>query len=112
AGEKGAERVASLIPHARIVELPEEVGEGGDITDFFVRLGKTREDFQKLLDAALPAAPKPPAVPPASLPVWKPRIPSSASPNRERIDRIKRGIPIDSIVERYVKLQTVGNTLM
>src|SRR5947209_5873254 len=40
AGAKGSERVASLIPHARIVELPEEVGDGGDVTDFFVRLGK------------------------------------------------------------------------
>src|SRR5882724_6540845 len=115
AGEKGAERVTSLIPHARIVELPEEVGDGGDITDFFVRLGKTREDFQSLLDAALPAPPKPPDQPPASVPVWEPRearIPHAASPNRERIDRIKRDIPIQSIVERYVALRMVGNTLM
>ncbi|HYR88484.1 MAG TPA: CHC2 zinc finger domain-containing protein [Terriglobia bacterium] len=108
AGRSGTERVASLIPWARIVELPEEVGDGGDVTDFFVRLGKTPEDFQKLLDTALPAPP----APPESLPVWKPRIPHSASPNRERIDRIKRGIPIQSIVERYVQLQAVGNTLM
>src|SRR2546426_10837916 len=108
AGEKGAERVATLIPHARIAELPDEVGEGGDITDFFVRLSKTREDFQKLLDAALPAPPPPPE----TLPVWKMRIPASASPNRERIDRIKRGVSIESIVEPYVKLQIVGNTFM
>ena len=111
AGTRGAERVASLIPHARIVELPKEVEEGGDITDFFVHLSKTREDFQKLLDAALPAAPKPPAAPPDALPVWKPRIPESASPNRERIDRIKRDTPIQSIIERYVALRIVGNTL-
>ena len=112
AGKNGAERVAMLIPHARIVELPDEVGEGGDVTDFFVRLIKNREDFQKLLDAALPAAPKPPAAPPDALPVWKPRIPESASPNRERIDRIKRDTPIQSIIERYVALRIVGNTLM
>src|SRR6266568_510632 len=40
AGREGAERVARLIPHARIVRLPDEVGEGGDVTDFFVRLGR------------------------------------------------------------------------
>src|SRR2546422_1187590 len=104
-----------LIPHVRIVELPEEVGDGGDISDFFVRLGKTREDFQKLLDIALPAPPEPPDQPPASVPVWEPRearIPHAASPNRERIDRIKRDIPIQSILERYVALRMVGNTLM
>jgi DNA primase len=108
AGTRGAERVASLIPHARIVELPEEVGEGGDITDFFVRLGKSREDFQKLLDAALPAPPPPPE----TLPVWKPRIPDSVSPNRDRVDRIKRNVPIASVIERYVKLRPFGQHLM
>src|SRR5437870_12329062 len=32
-GKQGALRVARFIPHAKIVELPAEVGEGGDITD-------------------------------------------------------------------------------
>src|SRR5437867_6343703 len=59
AGERGADRVARIIPHAKIVELPEEVGKGGDVTDFFVRLGKSPEDFIRLMDAALPAAPSP-----------------------------------------------------
>ena len=36
AGRNGAVRVAQLIPHAKFVELPEDVGEGGDVTDFFV----------------------------------------------------------------------------
>ena len=31
-GKDGALRVARLIPHAKIVELPAEVGEGGDVT--------------------------------------------------------------------------------
>src|SRR5438094_1321634 len=51
-GLAGAERVAPLIPHARIVQLPDEVGEGGDVTDFFVRLGRSREEFIGLLEAA------------------------------------------------------------
>src|SRR5262249_7271193 len=42
AGKKGALRLAQMIPQAMVVELPEEVGEGGDVTDFFVRLGRGR----------------------------------------------------------------------
>src|SRR5439155_1780791 len=51
-GQAGAERVARMIPHARLVRLPEEVGDGGDVTDFFVRLGRRREEFIGLLEAA------------------------------------------------------------
>src|SRR5437879_5979357 len=54
AGQAGAERVAQLIPHARIVRLPEDVGEGGDVTDFFVRLGRSPKEFVRLLEEAQP----------------------------------------------------------
>src|SRR5437870_5209496 len=50
AGRRGAERVARLIPTARVVTLPPEVGESGDVTDFFVRLARTRDDFLNLLN--------------------------------------------------------------
>src|SRR2546426_9704069 len=53
-GQAGAERVVGLIPRARLVRLPDEVGEGGDVTDFFVRLGRSREEFIGLLEAAQP----------------------------------------------------------
>lgn len=57
-GEEGALKAAkALAPVAksvRIATLPDEVGEKGDITDFFVRCHQTREDFQKLLDKAGP----------------------------------------------------------
>src|SRR5215216_6667356 len=56
AGANGAQVVALMIPQAKIIELPEEVGKGGDITDFFVRLKRTREDFLRLLEAAKPAS--------------------------------------------------------
>src|SRR6266436_1077849 len=45
-GQRGALRVARMIAHAKIVELPADVGEGGDITDFFVRLERSSEDFR------------------------------------------------------------------
>jgi len=52
AGKRGALRVARLVRHTKIIELLEEVGEGGDVTDFFVRLGHTREEFLHLMQAA------------------------------------------------------------
>src|SRR5437867_1014088 len=55
-GLAGAERVARMIPRARLVRLPEEVGDGGDVTDFFVRLGRSREEVIGLLEAAGPLA--------------------------------------------------------
>lgn len=52
AGKDGAIKVAKLIPRAKIVTLP-DMGEGRkDITDFFVKCGKTKEDFEKLLEEA------------------------------------------------------------
>src|SRR2546426_7727527 len=54
AGRRGAERVARLIPTARVVTLPPEVGESGDVTDFFVRLARTRDDFLNLLNESAP----------------------------------------------------------
>src|SRR5262249_29251751 len=58
AGKNGALRVGQIIRHAKIVELPTEVGKDGDITDYFVRLGRSREDFLKLLQEAKPAPPE------------------------------------------------------
>src|SRR2546426_2447816 len=48
AGERGAARVSQMIAHAKIVELPEEIGKGGDVTDFFIRLRKSPEGFIRL----------------------------------------------------------------
>src|SRR5216684_1343917 len=45
AGRKGALRVARMIAHAKIVELPSDVGDAGDLTDYFVRLGRSPADF-------------------------------------------------------------------
>ena len=47
-----AEEISFLIPQATVVYLPEEVGEGGGVSDFFVRLGRTRREFLKLLSLA------------------------------------------------------------
>lgn len=54
AGRRGAREVARLISHSKIISLPKEVGDGGDITDFFVKLGKSVDDFKELLKEARP----------------------------------------------------------
>jgi DNA primase len=104
AGRKGALRVGRLIPRARIVELPTEVGENGDVTDFFVRLGRNREDFLKLLQEAKPAPPEAEA----------PRFVRKArnDDSRERVERVKSVSPIAQIVGQYVQLRPSGNNLV
>jgi DNA primase len=103
AGRKGAERVGGLIPHARTVVLPPEVGDSGDVTDFFVRLGRSREEFRALLAAAVPL---PPQVAPDGT-----RPASAHSPDPE-IRRLKEAVRIEEVVAQYLPLRTSGRTLM
>src|SRR5215216_6871987 len=56
-GRNGAMLVTLMIPHAKVVELPQEVGEAGDVTDYFVQLKRSPEEFARLLEAAHPAKP-------------------------------------------------------
>jgi DNA primase len=98
-GRTGAERVARLIPHARIVRLPEEVGEGGDVTDYFVRLGKNREEFDALLEAAQP-------LPEEKLATSeKPTTYRVVGPIDDAVDRLKSLVAIEDIIGRYVPLR-------
>lgn len=108
AGRNGALRVCRMIPHAKIVELPEEVGESGDVTDYFVRLGRTKEDFLELLKQAQPAPPTPEPVAPQYLP----RASNSDSLLSQRIERIKKELPIAEVVGQYVKLRNTGSTFV
>jgi hypothetical protein len=90
AGRKGANKVGHLFPRAKLVVLPQEAGEGGDVTDFFVRLGRTREDFLALLKEAEPVpSPQEPViqVDQSLRPAVGARLPG-------RIRRIERGLPI------------------
>ncbi len=106
AGESGALRVARQTPNARIVTLPNEVGEGGDVTDFFVRLGRTPEDFGSLLAAAQPASPE----------IREERRSSSISATSielsSRIARVKEAIPIEELAMQYVELRPSGRNLI
>src|SRR5262245_41768095 len=104
AGKAGALRIGRLIPHSKIVALPNDVGEGGDVTDFFVRLGRSREDFLMLLEEAKPAPQEPET----------PRYVSKTrnGDSRERVERIKTLNPIVQVIGRYVQLRPSGNNFV
>ncbi len=99
-GRDGAARVNQLIPHAKIVSLPDEVGPAGDVTDFFVRLNRSNDDFLRLLGNALPAprSSAPPHTPPL-------RANDPDSPLAQRIARLKASVSIVEVVGQYVDLR-------
>ncbi len=105
AGELGSDRIANLLPRAKVVALPEVVGDGGDISDFFVRLGKNAEDFEELLRSATPAA-KAPQTPRDY------RLSSIEARLDDRVLRAKRALRIEDVTGRYVELQVSGSTLV
>jgi CHC2 zinc finger len=99
--------VGRLVQHAKLVELPGEVGDSGDVTDFFVRLGKTSQEFKELLAKA------------QTVPLVDAQVDRSISDGggtstqlREKIDHLKRETPIESIVQPYIDLRPSGATLV
>jgi DNA primase len=107
-GYEGMMGVCRLIPHAKLIELPEEVGESGDVTDFFVRLGKTAQDFEELLAKAMSVSV--PDVRPYSAFTDSER--STRGAVREEIDRLKREVPIQTVIEPDVELRPSGSTFI
>jgi DNA primase len=107
AGKQGALRVARFIQHARIVTLPAEVGEKGDLTDYFVRLKHSAADFEALLRQAEPLSEEriERSLPPAPYPALSPR-------GYKRVQGAKQLVGIAEVVGAYVKLQPAGRVLM
>jgi DNA primase len=103
AGRRGAERVARLIPQAKVVDLPIEVGVGGDITDYFARLRKTREDFLQLVAQAHTVPPEPPR----DLPVQS----NSTPEQRTEVRELKARVRIEAVIGQYVELESAGQAL-
>ncbi len=54
AGRKGMERIARMRPEIRSIPLPNDIGESGDITDFFVKLKCSKKDFETLIKVSQP----------------------------------------------------------
>lgn len=109
-GEAGARLVKSLLPAAKIVRLPAEVGEKGDVTDYFVRLGHGRTDFEVLLSlAATEAEQADGEVAPTK--AAKPPPPPSSRPH-ERAQHLKQAIRLVRLAGRYVDFHNVGGTFV
>jgi len=102
AGRNGARRVARLLSQAKLVELPDEVGEGGDVTDFLVRRVKGREEFLRLLQDARPLTREE-----TSDPIGKGRA-ASGKGARDDVQYLKSRIGIEKLVGRYVSLRMRG----
>ncbi len=108
AGRNGAQVVALMIAHAKVVQWPQEVGEGGDVTDFFVRLKRTRDDFLKLLRNAKPAESSSARKQPAN----KPEMQSMDSLRTQRLQRIKTEVRIERVIAEYIQLRPSGKNLV
>jgi len=108
AGQKGAVRVGQIIPHAKVITLPNELGPGGDVTDFFVRLGKNKSDFLNLMQEAKQAPPQPST----SLPALSKRRLDARPGLNEQVERIKSRILIAQIIGQYISLHPSGNNLI
>jgi DNA primase len=52
AGEQGVMRIAKMCPTVKYVPLPPAVGDHGDVTDYFIKLGRTAKDFRLLMEVA------------------------------------------------------------
>lgn len=106
AGRNGALRVGRMIPHARLVDLPGDVGEGGDVTDFFARLGRSREDFLRVLERAQPV-PLEEELEPMRRELIHPRPRAD-----EEVEQLKTLVPIENLVSRYVPLRRSGQNFI
>lgn len=112
AGRSAALRIGRSLPHARIVELPEDIGPGGDVSDFLIRLGRPLQEFRDLLRLAKPL----PRVIDQRVTVAQP-VPaqhsSSAVAANPRIARVKATVPLTEIVRRYsASLRPSGRNLV
>lgn len=106
AGRNGAMIVTTMISHAKVVEWPEDVGDSGDVTDFFVRLKRSPEEFVKLLNEARPANP-----PPQEERARRTTPPQNTdSLLAKRTQRIRDAVPIADVIGQYVDLRPSGRT--
>jgi DNA primase len=105
-GRLGVQRVARFVPQARVVQLPNEVGEGGDVTDFFVRLGKGREEFLALLEVAEPLPAKHAVLPSSS------ELPRIVTTPDEEVAQLKSLIAIEDLISQYLSLRRSGKNFV
>ncbi|HKY31666.1 MAG TPA: CHC2 zinc finger domain-containing protein [Candidatus Polarisedimenticolia bacterium] len=110
AGRNGAGRVADMVPHARIVQLPEEVGLSGDVTDYFVKLGGTIDEFEQLMEAAVRPPMRSTAIR-AENEKYGTAVYAKEGLSQE-IARLKAQVRLEKIVGAGTVLRSIGKTLV
>lgn len=94
AGELGILKICKILPHAKVVFLPSEVGEHGDITDYFVKCAHSINDFRFEMSLAKPHVVK--TAPPEKKKKWK-------KADGTKLEQAK-SVPI----ENYLKFNSQG----
>jgi len=109
AGDAGARKVKAILPKATVVKLPAEVGDKGDVTDYFVRLGKSRVDFELLLAEAASDADRGEGTESGRAKGPRHALPPSGHKSvSRRAESLKSAIPIKTFIEQYTDLEKRG----
>lgn len=104
-GTNGAAKlVQAILPRARVAELP---AEARDVTDFFVRLGRTKVDFEIVLALAAASGDDDNEPP---LPIREFRPGDRAL--RRRAQRAKKTVRLHEIVSHFTRLEAEGGRLV
>lgn len=106
AGDEGAKRVLAILPGATVVGLPAEVGPKGDVTDFFVTLGRTQVDFEMLLAKAAAERGEKPTQPKA------PKLRAVPTIYRRRAEWVRKHVALADVVQNYTTIQASGAALV
>jgi hypothetical protein len=107
-GSAAARKIQRLIPRARIVTLPPEVGETGAVSDLFVTLGRTKIDFEVLLAAAEGSTSDTHNEATPKVAEFRPLHKSV----RRRAERVKCAVRLHDIVTQYADVQASGSSLV
>jgi hypothetical protein len=100
-----AKRVKALFPAAYIVELPIDAE---DVTDFFVRLGRTRVDFEILLATAAARDNDQDSDPPVMIREFRP----FRRALKKRAEKAKKAVRLHEIVSEDTDLRAEGGRLV
>jgi len=102
---RAAAHVQSILPYARIATLP---SDATDITDFFVRLCRTRIDFEIVLAAAAASEPDDDDEPPVPIREFWP----GDNALRRRAAWAKKTVRLHEVVSQFTLLQAEGARLV
>jgi len=107
-GTAAAKKMQRLLPRARIVTLPPEVGLTAGITEFFGPLGRTPVDFELLLASARgPSG----AAPGDEVPAIRELRPLHKSVRR-RAEALRRSVRLADLVSNYSRLEASESRLI